>query len=78
MTSIKTKKVTKINDKTVIATLDIGKNIQYGYFRAPNGNDIKPFAFYNSKKSYNEFWQKLCQFKDNERLGVGPRTGTDF
>jgi hypothetical protein len=35
MKSIKTKKVTKINDKTVIATLDIGKNVQYGYFRAP-------------------------------------------
>ena len=68
MKSIKTKKVTKINDKTVIATLDIGKNIQYGYFRAPNGNDVKPFAFYNSKKSYNEFWQKLCQFKNQERL----------
>jgi transposase len=68
MKSIKTKKVTKINDKMVIATLDIGKNIQYGYFRAPNGNDVKPFAFYNSKKSYNEFWQKLCQFKDQERL----------
>ena len=68
MKSIKTKKVTKINDKTVIVTLDIGKNIQYGYFRAPNGNDVKPFAFYNSKKSYNEFWEKLCQFKDKERL----------
>ena len=68
MKSIKTKKVTKINDKTVIATLDIGKNIQYGYFRAPNGNDVKPFPFYNSKKSYNEFWQKLCQFKDQEGL----------
>ena len=68
MKSIKTKKVTKINDKTVIATLDIGKNIQYGYFRAPNGNDVKPFAFYNSKKSFNEFWEKLCQFKEKEGL----------
>jgi transposase len=68
MESIKTKKVKKINHKTVIATLDIGKNIQYGYFRAPNGNDVKPFAFYNSKKSYNEFWQKLCQFKNKEGL----------
>ena len=68
MKSIKTKKIKKINDKTVIATLDIGKNVQYGYFRAPNGNDIKPFAFYNSKKSFNEFWAKLCQFKEKEGL----------
>jgi transposase len=68
MNSNKTKKVTKINDKTVIATLDIGKNVQYGYFRAPNGDDIKPFAFHNSKKSYNAFWAKLCQFKKQQGL----------
>ncbi len=68
MKSIKTKKVTKINAKTVIATLDIGKNVQYGYFRAPNGNDVKPFAFYNSKKSYNVFWGKLCQFQKQQGL----------
>ena len=68
MKSSKTKKVTKINDKTVIATLDIGKNVQYGYFRAPNGKDVKPFAFYNSKKSYNAFWEKLCQFQKRQGL----------
>ena len=68
MKSSKTKKVTKINDKTVIATLDIGKNVHYGYFRAPSGNDIKPFAFYNSKQSFGKFWQQLCQFKTTEGL----------
>ena len=68
MKSNKTKKVTKINNKTVIATLDIGKNVQYGYFRAPNGDDIKPFAFHNSKKSYNAFWTKLYQFKKQQGL----------
>jgi len=68
MKSYKTKKVTKINDKTVIATLDIGKTVQHGYFRAPNGNDIEPFAFYNSKKSYNAFWTKLCRFKKQQGL----------
>ncbi len=68
MKSNKTKKVTKINSKTLIATLDIGKNVQYGYFRAPNGNDIKPFAFYNSKKSFNAFWAKLVEFKNKAKL----------
>ena len=68
MKTNKTKKVTKINNKTLIATLDIGKNVQYGYFRAPNGNDIKPFAFYNTKKSFNAFWAKLVEFKNKERL----------
>ena len=68
MKSNKPKKVTKINDKTVIATLDIGKNVHYGYFRAPNGNDVKPFAFYNSKESFSKFWEKLRQFKNTEGL----------
>ena len=68
MKSTKANKVKKINAKTVIATLDIGKNVQYGYFRAPNGNDVKPFAFYNSQKSYNAFWQKLCEFKNKQGL----------
>jgi hypothetical protein len=66
--SNKTKKVAKINDKMLIATVDIGKNVQHGYFRAPNGSDIKPFAFYNSKKSFRKFWQKLCQFKNKQGL----------
>ena len=68
MKSNKTKKVTKINDKMLVATVDIGKSVQYGYFRAPNGNDVKPFAFYNSKKSFGKFWQKLCQFKNQQGL----------
>jgi transposase len=68
MNSTKTKKVKKINDKTVIAALDIGKNVHYGYFRAPNGNDVKPFPFFNSKKSYHAFWGKLCQFKNQQGL----------
>jgi transposase len=68
MKSRKPKKVTKINNKAVIATLDIGKNVHYGYFRAPNGNDVKPFEFYNSKRSYHEFWTKLCQFQKQQGL----------
>jgi transposase len=62
------KKVKRINNKTVIATLDIGKNLQYGYFRAPNGNDAEPFSFYNTQNGFNLFWTKLCEFKDKEGL----------
>jgi transposase len=52
----------------MIATIDIGKNIHYGYFRAPNGHELKPFRFYNSKKSYHRFWSKICQFKSQHQL----------
>jgi len=68
MTSIKTKKVKWINKKTMITTLDIGKTVHYGYFRAPNGRDIKAFPFYNSKKSFNKLWGKICQFKREHQL----------
>ena len=68
MASNKAKKVKLINKKTMIATIDIGKNIHYGYFRAPDGEELKPFAFYNSKKSYHRFWSKICQFKRQHQL----------
>ncbi len=68
MKKAKTKKIKIINEKTLIATLDVGKNIQYGYFRAPNGNDVEPFRFYNTQKGFNTFWKKLCRFKDQEGL----------
>ena len=50
MRDSKNKKVKIINRKTMIATLDIGKGFHYAYFRSPNGNDIAPFPFCNSKK----------------------------
>ena len=68
MASNKAKKVKWINKKTMIATIDIGKNIHYGYFRAPEGHELKPFRFYNSKKSYHRFWSKICQFKSQHQL----------
>lgn len=68
MKSSKTKKIKFINKKTMLATIDIGKNIHYGYFRAPDGHELKPFAFYNRKKSFHRFWSRMCQFKRQHQL----------
>jgi transposase len=68
MKSSKTKKVKLINKKTMLATIDIGKNIHYGYFRAPDGHELKPFSFYNYKKSFHRFWRKMCQFQKQHQL----------
>ena len=68
MRSSKTKKVKLINKKTMLATVDIGKIVHYGYFRAPDGCELKPFSFYNSKKSFHRFWSKMCQFKRQHQL----------
>jgi len=68
MKSSKTKKVKFINKKTMLTTIDIGKNVHYGYFRTPDGHELKPFPFYNSKKCFHRFWNKMCQFKRQHQL----------
>jgi len=64
----KPEKIKTINGKTLIVALDIGKKIHYGYFRTPKNEDVKPFPFYNSGHSFNEFWKKLCRFKEKHML----------
>ncbi len=68
MKTTKTKKVKWINKKMMIASIDIGKNIHYGYFRAPDGHELKPFSFYNTQNSFHRFWHKICQFKQQHQL----------
>lgn len=68
MNSSKTKKVKIINEKTMIAALDIGKEAHFAYFRAPKGKDIKPFSFHNARKGFDTFWMRLCQFKREQGL----------
>jgi len=68
MDSIKSKKVKWINKKTMIATFDIGKNVHYGYFRAPDGQECKPFCFYNAQKSFKQLWAEISRFKNEHQL----------
>jgi len=68
MKIVKSKKVKNINEKTIIAALDIGKGTHYAYFRSPSGKDIKPFPFNNSRKGFDKFWVRHCQFKSEHNL----------
>jgi transposase len=63
-----TKKVKNINKKTLIVTIDISKTVHYGYLRAPDGKEVKPFAFFNVRKSFEEFWATICAFKEAQHL----------
>ena len=65
---IKAKKVKWINKKTMIATFDIGKNVHYGYFRAADGQERKPFCVYNAQKSFKQLWAEICRFKREHQL----------
>ncbi len=64
----KTQKIRTINEKMLVVALDIGKTVHYGYLRAPNGKDIKPFPIHNYKKSFQQFWTKVVDFKRQEKL----------
>ena len=63
MTKSKPQKIKRVNKETMIAALDIGKGSHYGYFRAPDGQDVEPFVFYNTYDSFHSFWKKLSRFK---------------
>ena len=64
----KTEKITSINNKTLIAAMDIGKKVHYGYFRDSSGHDIQPFGFYNTRDGFDKFWTRLCKFKEKQML----------
>jgi len=68
MDSSKTQKLKKINPGTMIVAVDIGKGFHFGYFRAPNGEERKPFLFYNSAKSFKEFWGSIYEFSRKQGL----------
>ena len=68
MEKSKTKKLRAVNEKTLIVAIDIGKGIHHSYFRGPDGQDMKTFPFYNSQKSYEEFWMKVLHFKQQKNL----------
>lgn len=68
MKDTKPKKVKTVNEKTLIVAIDIGKIIHHGYFRGPDGQDIKPFPFINGQKSFEEFWRKILQFQREKHL----------
>jgi transposase len=53
-----------VNDKTLTVTVDIGKDRHFGYFRCPDGTDVKPFAFLNNGAGFYEFWNRISRAKE--------------
>jgi transposase len=65
---IETKKLKKINEKTLIVTVDIGKTTNTGYGRCPNRKEIKPFEFSNNGQGFKKFWDRIVQAKEANHL----------
>lgn len=58
---IKADKVRKINDKTLLVALDISQEKYEGYFRCPDGTEIKQFEFCNNRHGYEKLWGRICE-----------------
>jgi len=63
-----TKERIKINEKTIIATIDIGKYVNTGYFRCPDGRESKPFKFYNNGEGFKKYWEDMERFKRQNNM----------
>jgi len=61
MNPIKTKKRTFVNRNLLIVTADIGKDKHFGYWRCPDGTDVKPFEVRNNSAGFWEFWERVSR-----------------
>lgn len=62
MKMIQTKRDRIVNSTTLIATVDLGKSVNTGYLRCPDGTDCKPFEFFNCGPGFNEFSSRISRF----------------
>jgi len=60
---IKTKKQKIVNGRTLLVAVDLAKNKHTGYYRCPDGTDIKPFEFSNNREGHQKFYDRICQAK---------------
>lgn len=63
MKRIRTEKGKVVNGNTLIVTADMGKDKHFGYWRCPDGTDVKPFAFWNNGRGFHEFWERVSHAK---------------
>jgi transposase len=68
MRNISTEKVKRLNEKTLLVTVDMGMVRHSGYCRCPSGTEVKPFDFSNSRKGFEEFWACVWQTKKINNL----------
>ena len=68
MELIKPKSEKRINEKTLLITVDIGKRINVGYGRCPNRAEIKPFEFSNDRPGFEKLWNRIQETQAKHKL----------
>jgi transposase len=66
--TIKTKKRSFVNGKLLIVTADIGKDKHFGYWRCPDGTDVKSFEVRNKGAGFWEFWARISRAQKIHKL----------
>ena len=56
------------NQKTLLATVDISKESNYGYMRCPDGTEVAPFKFRNQYFGFTRFWKSVQYMKKAKGL----------
>ena len=62
------KKLERVSEKTLIVAIDMGKIKHTGYYRCSEGNEVKPFDFFNNGRGFQELWHRVCQAKKVHNL----------
>jgi len=60
---IKAKRYEIVNGKMLLVAVDLGKTLNMGYCRCPNGVEVKPFEFSNNARGFQKFWDCMCKAK---------------
>ncbi len=68
MNNSTTKRLKVVNDKTLIATVDVSKDKHTGYCRCPDRTEMKPFDFFNNGRGFDEFWDRISKTKRDHNL----------
>jgi len=60
----------KVNEKVLIATVDIGKKSHYGYWRSYTGADCRSFEFSNTRAGFEKFWHTIRTAQDQQKASL--------
>jgi len=69
-----TRKVKFVRDDTLIVAIDVGMEMNHGYCTTPDGKDIKPFKFDNTRDGMDKLWGMVMASKNRfqcEEIIVG-------
>ena len=64
MRQAKTGKVKFVKDDTLIVAKDVGMEMNHGYCTTPDGRDIRPFKFDNTREGMDKLWGMVMASKN--------------